>query len=65
MTAPSEVQMRVEAHRNGDKPEASHWRTEDLSRLVQPHRQLRLPERPEWRPHPSYLGWHREHVFKG
>ncbi|MCY1035222.1 HNH endonuclease [Corallococcus sp. BB11-1] len=38
---------------------------EELGRLVQPHRKLRLPERPEWRPHPSYLKWHREHVFKG
>ncbi|WP_223637634.1 HNH endonuclease [Corallococcus sp. EGB] len=38
---------------------------EELGRLVQPHRQLRLPDRPEWRPHPSYLRWHREHVFKG
>ena len=38
---------------------------EELGHLVQPHRRLRLPERPEWRPHPSYLKWHREHVFKG
>lgn len=38
---------------------------EDLGRLVQPHQRLRLPERAEWRPHPSYLRWHREHVFKG
>jgi putative restriction endonuclease len=27
--------------------------------------QLRLPTHPEWYPHPSYLKWHREHVFKG
>lgn len=38
---------------------------EELGRLIQPHRQLLLPSRPEWRPHPSYLKWHREHVFKG
>ncbi|MBN8233463.1 HNH endonuclease [Corallococcus macrosporus] len=44
---------------------ATHGVPEDLGRLVQPHRRLRLPERPEWRPHPSYLRWHREHVFKG
>ncbi|WP_240757091.1 HNH endonuclease [Roseicella aquatilis] len=28
-------------------------------------RSLRLPERPEWRPHPQFLKHHREHVFKG
>jgi putative restriction endonuclease len=38
---------------------------EDLGRLIHPNRQLRLPPRPEWRPHASYLKWHREHVFKG
>lgn len=38
---------------------------EELGRLIHPNRQLRLPRRQEWRPHPSYLKWHREHVFKG
>jgi putative restriction endonuclease len=38
---------------------------EDLGRLIQPNKQLILPSRPEWRPHPNYLQWHREHVFKG
>jgi putative restriction endonuclease len=33
--------------------------------LIQPHRPLRLPQRQEWRPHASYLRYHREHVFKG
>ena len=33
--------------------------------LIQPHRPLRRPERHEWWPHPSYLKYHREHVFKG
>jgi putative restriction endonuclease len=38
---------------------------EGLGGLVQPDRKLRLPRRPEWRPHLGYLRWHREHVFKG
>ena len=38
---------------------------EDLGRLVRPNQRLILPRRPEWWPHPSYLKWHREHVFKG
>lgn len=38
---------------------------EDVGRLIHANRRLRLPQRPEWRPHPSYLQWHREHVFKG
>ncbi|MCP3139332.1 HNH endonuclease [Pyxidicoccus xibeiensis] len=38
---------------------------EDVGRLIHSNRQLRLPRREEWRPHPSYLKWHREHVFKG
>ncbi|MDO9708227.1 HNH endonuclease [Paracraurococcus lichenis] len=28
-------------------------------------RSLRLPARPEWRPHPQFLKHHREYVFKG
>jgi putative restriction endonuclease len=38
---------------------------EDVGRLIHMNRRLQLPSRPEWRPHPSYLKWHREHVFKG
>jgi putative restriction endonuclease len=38
---------------------------EDFGKLIHMNPRLRLPERPEWRPHPSYLKWHREHVFKG
>ena len=37
----------------------------DVGRLIPPNRQLILPSRSEWRPHASYLKWHREHVFKG
>lgn len=38
---------------------------EDLGRLLHMNQRLRLPARPELRPHPGYLKWHREHVFKG
>lgn len=36
----------------------------ELASLVHAGRPIRLPERTELRPHPNYLGWHREHVFK-
>ncbi|WP_256560948.1 hypothetical protein [Pyxidicoccus xibeiensis] len=38
---------------------------EYVGRLIHSNRQLRPPRREEWRPHPNYLKWHREHVFKG
>ena len=38
---------------------------EELRRLVPAGRHLRLPARPEWRPHPKYLQWHRRNRFKG
>ena len=38
---------------------------EALARLLLPEGRIRPPVRPEWRPHPQFLGWHREHVFKG
>lgn len=38
---------------------------EAMSGLVQSQRLLRRPSRQEWWPHPSYLRYHREHVFKG
>ena len=38
---------------------------EALSRLLLPGGRIRPPARPEWRPHPQFLHWHREHVFKG
>ncbi|PWG61355.1 restriction endonuclease [Spiribacter halobius] len=35
-----------------------------LERLLAGERSLVLPERPELRPHPMFVRWHREHVFK-
>jgi putative restriction endonuclease len=37
----------------------------DVLRLIRPDRRLMVPTAPEHRPHPAYLGWHRENVFKG
>jgi putative restriction endonuclease len=37
---------------------------DDLERLLVPERKLLLPDAPQWRPHQTYLSWHREHVFK-
>lgn len=34
-------------------------------RLVRPERKIILPDREEIRPHPNYLRYHRENVFKG
>ena len=36
-----------------------------LSRLLLPSGAIQLPKRSEWRPHPQFLRWHRDHVFKG
>lgn len=36
-----------------------------LDRLIVPDRRLIEPRDPILRPHPAYLKWHREHVFKG
>lgn len=36
-----------------------------IGRLTNPGGKLRLPERPELRPHPQFLLFHRETVFKG
>lgn len=36
-----------------------------IHRLINPDLKLRLPARPEFRPHPRFLEYHREHVFKG
>lgn len=38
---------------------------EPVHRLINPNLKLRLPVRPEFRPHPQFLEYHREHVFKG
>ncbi|MGY0619205.1 HNH endonuclease [Lysobacter sp. A378] len=37
---------------------------DDLERLLVPERKLLLPDAPQWRPHQTYLSWHRDHVFK-
>ena len=37
---------------------------DDLSRLLHPKHHLLLPVVPEQRPHPVFLAWHRENVFK-
>lgn len=36
-----------------------------IQRLINPERRLLPPERPELRPHPWFLRYHRETVFKG
>jgi putative restriction endonuclease len=38
---------------------------EPVHRLVNPGSKLKLPARPELRPHPQFLRFHRETVFKG
>ena len=37
---------------------------DELNRLIPRNRKLRVPESPAYRPHKSYLAWHREHRFK-
>jgi putative restriction endonuclease len=37
---------------------------DDLSRLLHSDRKVLLPEAPEEHPHPTFLDWHRENVFK-
>jgi len=37
----------------------------EIGRMLNPSGRLRSPERPELRPHPSFLKFHRENVFKG
>lgn len=36
-----------------------------LERLVRPDRRIAIPQRPELCPHPQFLKFHRDHVFKG
>ncbi|MBZ8133089.1 restriction endonuclease [Afifella sp. IM 167] len=38
---------------------------ESVARMLTPDRRLLLPERPDLRPHPQFLRYHRETVFKG
>lgn len=42
-----------------------HGVPDELDRLIRPQRTLILPEQSAWRPHVTYLKWHREHRFKG
>jgi len=35
-----------------------------VDRLIPPERRLLVPKEAEFQPHPAYLKWHREHVFK-
>lgn len=37
---------------------------ESIDRLVSPSRRAITPSDPSLRPHPRFLAWHREHVFK-
>jgi putative restriction endonuclease len=36
-----------------------------IERLINPDNRLRLPSRPELYPHPQFLRYHRENIFKG
>jgi putative restriction endonuclease len=36
-----------------------------VKRLIGPLHKLRIPERPEFKPHPQFLSYHRNSVFKG
>lgn len=37
---------------------------EEAERIINPSAKLLLPQDPSQRPHPQFLAWHREHVFK-
>ena len=41
-----------------------HGLPEDLGRLLRPERKILLPDSPDQRPHPVFLSWHRENIFK-
>lgn len=43
---------------------SQHGVPDDLDKLILPDKRLIVPDNPEWRPHPVYLRWHREHRFK-
>lgn len=36
-----------------------------VKRLITPRRKLLAPQRPEFRPHPQFLSYHRNSIFKG
>ena len=41
-----------------------HGMPDDLDKLIRTERALLLPNHPEWRPHATYLRWHRENRLK-
>lgn len=41
-----------------------HGVPDDLDKLIRAERKLLLPEHAEWRPHATYLAWHRAQRFK-
>jgi len=41
-----------------------HGLPDDMDRLIRPEGKLLLPGHPAMQPHPGYLAWHREHLFK-
>ena len=41
-----------------------HGVPDELDRLIRPQRTLILPEQAAWRPHATYLAWHRQNRFK-
>lgn len=44
----------------------AHGRVPDtLERLIRPDRRIAIPRLAEFRPHPQFLRFHRDHVFKG
>ena len=44
----------------------AHGSTGFQETLLRHHgRRVRPPQRPEWKPHPDFLGWHGREVFKG
>jgi putative restriction endonuclease len=49
---------------NGHVLRSSQGLPEELERLLPVHGQLTLPVEPQYRPHPLYLKWHRDHKFK-
>jgi putative restriction endonuclease len=37
---------------------------DDMDKLIRSERKLLVPHSPEWRPHETYLNWHRQNRFK-
>ncbi|HEV8483251.1 MAG TPA: HNH endonuclease [Blastocatellia bacterium] len=38
---------------------------DDTRLFIGPHRRIHLPDDPTMRPHPQFLSYHRDHIFKG